>query len=190
MGKMQSNNGQYIKDGRGWTDAMHIHDGAIAADTAIHDKIHEGLLFTCSDYMSDLDAGQTLSLHLITPNDGSDIESNWTISVSGLSTAQLFENGTVSDLGTACATINQNRSSSNTSTVLGKKDSTFSADGSELFILSTGASGPGQAKSSGSDDLFFWILKPNEDYELRITSKAADVSGSLDVEFYNVPVNH
>jgi len=161
-----------------------IENAVVMMDLA-HHMVHEGDSFTLSDFDADVDvAGPKYWLIRVPAN----VEFHIKISIecdTG-SLLEFFENPTITGDGTELTFYNNNRNSSNTTTMFASKDPTNSAEGTRLQSSRVGA---GREKKLGGvgRTQFEWILKSGEEYLIKITVDSNDAEVTMTADGYEVP---
>ena len=148
----------------------------------VHHKIHDGESFQVWYWEEDIADDGVIEILLRTSSDPA--HAIYDVGAGGDAVASLIENPTVNAAGTALTEYNLNRTSTATANTTTFHTPTVAA-GTELVAqyLAGGAgpqAGGGQAQSDSE-----WVLKPNEDYVVRVTniSGQAQTLGLL-VEWY------
>jgi len=158
-------------DGNEW-QRMRLDPESLAATViqSVHHHIHQGEHFSVIGYDS-LDATETTEFIIETPSD-KDIHMAFAYSSNKAFTFEMWEDVTYTG-GTATSPINSNRQSSNTSSLLVKKNPTTvdTASATKLIEISIGAGGgpfnPTEIISSRENEI---ILKQNAIYYYKLTS--------------------
>ncbi len=97
---------------------------------------------------------------------------------------ELYENPTITSNGTAVASNNKNRSSTNTSLTACYGGTTASSNGTLIARHHILGSGQGAFTAGGSGGFGGeWLLKPNEDYLFKITNSSGSTI-QYSVSFY------
>ena len=158
----------------------------------IHARIHEGKLFSLSHIQNNVANNAYIDV-LIKTHASKYMHVRFESGAGGDATFTVHENPTVSNNGTLKSPLNRNRNSDITNFATFYTTPTVSALGTELVNeLQPGGSGGflffGGGSGSSSRGFEEWILKPNEDYLVRLTN----ISGSLaplglGFTFYEVP---
>lgn len=151
-----------------------------------HHMVHEEKAFTAYVYDADVDAGEAAAKEVLitTPNTSARIHVKIQVTTTGAALFQLTENPTVEG-GTPVTAYNNDRNSSETTTLTIKYDPTVTGDGTIIFQDRNPADVKG--KIGGVARTFTeWILKQNEDYLIRVVSDGADNMVSIVIEFYEV----
>lgn len=138
-----------------------------------HHQVHEGEMYLYSYLISSLNSGSSIIFRLSVPNTYSlPIRAPHLVieTISTLETELYFYEGTAfSAPGTAQSTYNRNRNISAGPGMTVFLSPTVSAAGTLLWIGLTGSSN----KAGAADrSLTEWILKPNTQYSLVVTSKS------------------
>ncbi len=165
---------------------LDIVEPAVVTISFEHHEVHEGNFYTASIYDADVDAGEAAAkeILLITPNTAKRIHIKVQITGTGAGFIQLTENPTVS-VGNVVIAYNNNRNSTNETTLVIKQDPTVTADGTIIFQNWIPAETKG--KIGGVVRLNAeWDLEQNEDYLIRVVSDADNNKVSIVIELYEV----
>ena len=151
-----------------------------------HHEVHEGNFYTVFDRDSSVDIASPKYWHIITPNTAKRCHIKIKVTADGKALVELFENPTTSDNGTALVAYNNDRNSSNTTTILFFKDPTVNPDGTRIDGGIIGAAGHftragGNVRNPGE-----WILKQNEQYLVKVTTVSDATDVDVKIEFYEI----
>ena len=154
--------------------------------SVIHDRIHQGSMFSSTVFNQTLAAGATIGM-LIRPDPSIDVHARFEVAVGGDSIARLYKGTTFSAAGAVLTPENRNQVSSNTALMLLNQDPTITDPGTEMIpggLFFPGGSG---FFTSGSADDFFneWILAPGVVYygEVENISGVANPT-QIRIDFY------
>lgn len=134
-----------------------------------HHEVHEGDSYVVSGTAT-LDSGGVLNVLIVTPN-----TTKWAhllpivVVNGGAATIAIYEDATVSAVGSAAEEINRNRNSANTAGVVVTTGPTVTGTGTQIFTFTIG---DGQQTGGEVRGTYEWVLKQNTIYLLRITSLA------------------
>ena len=170
------------------TAAADTNSGYLISMDVEHHKIHEGDHYTCCDYDDDIDAAGPKYWHIITPNTTARCHLAIVVSMSGPGLFEVFENPTTSANGTGLTEYNNDRNSSNATTIAAYKDPTVSVDGTLIgchWIGTAGAS-PVGAKGAVVSRTKELILKQNEQYLFKFTAENDNTKGTIGFDWYEV----
>jgi len=159
-----------------------VDHGALMTIDIVHHEIHEGLHFFGS-YSAVKNAGETLDIHIVTPNSIRRMHLMAEVSAQG-SGVMIWNSGVLtSDNGTALGILNSNRNSSKTTTLLAYHTPTVTNAGTTLITKIVGAGGAQKLGGSNSqrDEI---ILKANTKYLLRFTSDGNSNTIAWNFSFY------
>lgn len=147
----------------------------------LHQKVHEGELFTASYKTPDgAPVADNASLDILIRTGTAAPHIEFTVSCAQAYEAILYESTTVTDNGTQLSERNRNRRSNKTSVVDAFHTPTVTATGN--LILHELASGILGGVSRSEEE---WILKPNTNYLLRLTNRAGSAQPmSAKVDWY------
>ena len=146
--------------------------GALVIQGMVHRMIHLGTLYEIG-YVNETVADNGDIELLVTTAVGQSAHMRFIAAAGGDARIALFENPTVSNVGTGLTEINRNRLSSNTAETAVTHTPTTSADGTQLMDhLLPGGSGFFGGGGGSETSFEEFILKPNEQYLFRITNIA------------------
>lgn len=156
------------------------------ATNVIHDRIHQGTLFSSSVFDAALVTTGTIAM-LIRPDPSISAHTRFGVAVGGDSIARLSKGVTFSAPGAVLTPENRNQISSNAPLLLLNQDPTITDPGTEMIPGGLFFPGGFGFFASGSQGEFFneWILAPGVVYYAEvenISGVAAPVQ--LQVEFY------
>lgn len=153
----------------------------------IHHVIHEGLRYTVHD-LATVSAATPKIYLIITPNTSTRVHIVFEVEggAAGVK-VELYEGTTTSDNGTAITPINNNRNSSNVTTLSVYKGPTVTLDGTQLTVEQSGSASVGGKVSGHAEFEEEFVLKQNTNYQLKITTLADLVSVSTQIGWYEVP---
>lgn len=159
--------------------------GSLIQISQSHTKVHQGLHYDVSKAFLAVASAGTAELLIKVPA-ALEIHIAYGVMSTAEGRFQLYEGPTITGDGTAVAVIQDNRSSSNTSTVTAFHTPTTSADGTLIKeVVIPGGSG---GTRSGSDlhrkeDAFIFAASTN--YLVRFTNDAVGTANvSLEISFY------
>jgi len=152
-----------------------------------HHKIHEGEHFTCQDYDSSVDIISPKKWLYVLNGDNL-IHFIFELNVSKPGLIEFFESPTVTDNGTLLGCHNNNRYSSNNSTLECYSDPTTTDGGTRLLVNVVGTDGNTPNGGSGGatkrDNEF--LLHKDKTYMIKYTTKINDTRVNCCVEHYEV----
>jgi len=165
-------------------DAKDSLTNAVNTVDYAHHEIHGGSHFTISDYET-LGDGATADFVIVTPDTTKQAHLLIEAGGSGLVKIDEYEGVTEDGDGTTITPKNNNRNSSNTSTIVVRKGATVTGLGTRLGGAQAGAGGNvnQQRPGSGGRESEF-VLKQNTKYLFRITSGAASNNISYSLDWY------
>ena len=151
-----------------------------------HHEVHEGNGYSVSVEFADLDTGINGDLYFKTPN-----SAVWDHIIAAFYTSAaakfyLREAPTITASGTLLTSYNQDRNSSNTTSVVARSSPTITAGGSGTLIdRARGGGGIGAGRFGGSTvGRSEWILKQNTIYLFRIVSEADNNKAMIELKWY------
>jgi len=149
-----------------------------------HHMIHSADHFTAHYVDTDLDTGQLLSLVITTPNTSVRCHALFSATSTQSAQVQVFEDPTLSNVGTGLTEYNSDRNSSAVPTASVTHTATISVNGTEIAAFTIGGgSGPRSSGGSMGREAEF-ILKQNEQYLLLVTGKADNGVAVATIEWY------
>jgi len=144
--------------------------GGITTVKAIHWRIKESKEWLASNLWSAVDDGNSVYLHIKTDATKA-AHGNVVIESEGKLEVRLFENPTLSDDGTELEDLSLNRETISAAATKVYKDPGVTSDGTEIEVGVLGT--PGKFTAAGGDITGgYWLLKPNEDYLVKVTNIA------------------
>ncbi len=153
-----------------------------------HDNmyVHDGYAYHGNAYYASISGSSSVSF-LVRTAAGSAVHlTSYIATVSGgPCTIHLFENGTVSSVGTPAAAYNRNRTSTNTSSVVLSGDPAVTG-GVELeqHLIPSGHKDGGLSPGTTGG----WMLKPDEDYYITLQNDdSSAISAEIEVTFHDKP---
>ena len=156
---------------------------ALRAINEEHGSIHEGDHFFFSNFEDENTSG-TIELVITTPDTTKWGHFLFRVASTEKIEVKLYEGATTVAGGAAVTPINNNRNSINTSGMSVVKDPTsIGGDGTQIDAWSTGSTGP-FAQLGHAERNEEIILKQNEKYLLRITSKTDNNTISYAAHWY------
>lgn len=163
--------GIYGWDGAKW-QRMNVDDDSdsLVMIDETHHLIHEGKHFFIVGY-DDLAISGTTVFALTTPAGSTRVHMTFLYSADGSYTLEVYENASVTG-GTATTPVNNDRNSSNTSSVTVVKNPTVSSNGDLLEQIKVGSN----VKFAGTEQISReneMILKPSTTYLYRVTANEA-----------------
>lgn len=146
--------------------------GGLVVQGMVHRMIHLGVLYEIG-YVNEAVADNGVIELLITTAAAQPAHMRFIAAAGGDARVALFENPTVSNVGTGLSEINRNRNSSNTAVTAVTHTPTTSADGTQLMDhLLPGGSGFFATGGSAESSFEEFILKADEQYLFRVTNIA------------------
>lgn len=143
----------------------------------------DGKYFVSNLLDPDLDDTHVAAIVLTTPDTSTRCHATFSVTATAAVKTQVFENPTLSNVGTALTEFNTDRNSAVAATAVATKTPTISSNGTALaegFINQSSDSG----QPTGPIGIGHFILKQNEQYMLLVTSQADDTQVNLSVEWY------
>lgn len=155
-------------------DAKDDQIGALKTIPAQHYEVHEGETFTVSLLNTAITNTSTIIILLRTAAKYAHL--TFFASLGGDATLELIENPTVADAGTPMTEWNNKRYSTTEPTVTAFSAPSISVGNDPLEAFLPGGRGGNSAGGLLRADVEF-ILKPNEDYALRLTNVSGNTKG-------------
>jgi len=144
--------------------------GGITVVKAIHWRVKESKQWLASNLWSAVADGNSIYLHIKTDT-AKAAHGNVVIESDGKLEVRLFENPTLSDDGVELEDLSLNRETISAAVTKVYKDPGVTSDGTELEVGILGT--PGKFTAAGGDITGgYWLLKPNEDYLVKVTNIA------------------
>jgi len=157
------------------------YKGAATVIDVAHEQIHLGKHYTYSVYYSSVSIGTNKDFLISVPA-GKYPHLVFNISTSGAITVQLDESPTVSAYGTAKTPLNNNRASTNTSSISLYEAPTVTSTGTQLETYYIGSGNEKRGGQQRSDTE--WILNQSTLYLLRVKMLDNNINISIELEWY------
>lgn len=141
---------------------------------AVHHRVHNGEMFQV-DLVDLVLADDGVLAMLVTVPEGGSAHMRFAAQAGGDAHIELFENPTVTVVGSAAAEVNRNRRSALTADVVVTTGPTTTADGTALASLVIGGGSGGNSAGGGVDSFEEWVLKADEQYLFRVTNVAGGI---------------
>jgi len=154
---------------------------------AIHYHVHEQKHFTCTDIDLDVDASAPKEWLIKTPSNPIRVHFVSSIITSVAAQVYFYEGVTVSSTGTELPIWNNDRSSGVSSNVKWYKDPTVTDYGTQLDVQWIPGEKVGKI-GAVSRPQTEWILKPDEQYLIRVIPEFDNAKVSVVIEFYELEV--
>lgn len=152
--------------------------------THAHHKIHSVNSFEVCD-VNDLANGATFDYLMTTPDTAKWGHLVFQIQAEREASYQIFENPTISAVGTAMTENNRNRNSSNTAGIAVTHTPTVTSTGSTIICEEHWLSGASAASRQQDRGIQEFLLKQDEQYLIRITNETALANQvSISISFY------
>lgn len=148
-----------------------------------HHEVHAGDMYTVSDYDASVDTAAP-KLWRLTTGATEIIHINLQIDLSAAGLVELYEHPTLTGAGTGLTAYNNNRLSAQTASLAVAYDPSASALGTRLFVRTVGSNAPAARIGGSARPAIEWVLRPNEDYVVRVTPATNGTAVSLVAEFY------
>lgn len=165
-----------------------VHDIAIATRDVVHEKIHDGLLFSACDEQNAI-ANNAVVNYLFTADAGKDLHLVWEIDGDIAMRVEFFSGTTTSASGTLLDTANRNIGSANVSGATVHRGPTITADGTKRCMARVGNATVG-ARSGGTNRAGHeWVIPAGTKALIRITSlsgASASLNAASDFIWYEV----
>ncbi len=152
-----------------------------------HHRVHEGSFYTVSGRTAELGSGDSIDLILAVPNTATRMHTVGGFSCATAGYAEFWEDATALLAGATLTPYNNDRNSSNASTM-----TIYSEPASITLVTASKIQadqiGGGQQNRFGAEqrDDTEWILKQGSSYLARYVSQAANNSVSFQIEYYEV----
>ena len=163
-----ANNGVTITDGT--NDVYVWGSGAITTAKAVHRRIMLSKEFYCTYRWADVADDASIYLHIKVDSTNS-AHGYFIVEAGGKCFVDLYENPTTTGDGTGLTELSMNRETIGTPVTTLFRDPTVSADGTILEYGLLGTAGK-FTMAGGDVSGAYWMLKPNEQYVLKITNKS------------------
>lgn len=188
MGKVGSSGGSNsvkLWDGQQFASIDKL--GFLGAIEIEHHFVHAEEFYTTGDFKSGIGAGEIANWLLVTPDSEERFHTKVALISSTAGKGDLYENPVVANNGQALTIYNNDRNSSNTTTLKAYYGPTITA-GNEGGLLETQQMGGGTKSAFGDEarSPAEWILKQDSKYLVRFTGQNADTFISFNTQFYNV----
>ena len=143
----------------------------------------DGKYFLTHFIDADLDAAEVAAIVITTPDSSVRCHATFSVNATAAVKVQLFENPTLTGVGTALVELNTDRNSAAVTTVVATHTPTIGSNGT---ALSEGFIGPssGVGMATGPIGCGEFVLKQNEQYLLLVTSQTANTQVSLSAEWF------
>lgn len=179
----------YSQVGKIGTSSSATKDRATNATTTVdyeHHEIHSGSHYYICGYDLDFDNGDTIDFQLTTSNTRKWIHITFNVATSATTTLTVYESATVASDGNTLTAYNNNRNSSNTTSLtLLQTDGTVSVAGDTIYKESYGSgTGPASKGSGFAERDKELILKQNTTYRFVFESHVDNVVFNYCAEWY------
>jgi len=159
-------------------------DGATSVIEVEHHEVHEGNFYTVADNDTDVDILVPKYWHLIAPNTTTRIHLKFAGNADTSGLWEFYENPTTTNDGTGLNELNNDRNSTNTSTLQTFRDPVVGADGTLIWNMRQGATAPPTKSSGTARNGAEWILKQNEQYLIKYTPDSDNAEATIAIEYY------
>lgn len=167
-----------------FTDTKDLSTNTVVTIDNTHHEIHDGMHYTFCD-LNTIALASSKYYRIVTPNTSKRIHFSFTVVADGAIEAYLFESPTVTVDGTDVTSLikNNERNSTNVTSITLFEDPTITADGTPLLITILGSGGKTGGDSRSENE---FVLKQNTVYAVKVTTLAANIKNVIRLYWYEI----
>jgi len=160
--------------------------GALAVLELEHFEVHEGDFYTVGNFDSSVDNATPKLFSITTPDTSRRFHIKFNVITNAAAQVAFEENPTIGTVGTTLTAYNNNRNSSNQSSLTVCADPTGVVAGTTLDFHLIGTYNQKSRFGGSSRRYGEWILKQNEDYLIKVIPDVDGSSIALQAEWYEL----